>query len=128
MFYALSPFIPVSGSLSKCAGLTRSRETVSFLPFISIFMTLPLLTMGRRKGRLEAVQLRFFAKIHVSMCRFPYIGKCCSEVSHAVGTDGDATWLRRAYQKSYLCASTMYFCDNLPYHKRFRRLTHPITL
>ena len=58
--------------------------------------------MGRRKGRSKAVQLRFFAKIHVSMCRFPYIGKCCSELSRAVGKDGDATWPRRAYQNSYL--------------------------
>ena len=57
--------------------------------------------MGHRKGRLEVVQLRFFANIHVSMCLFPYIGKCCSEVSCAVGTDGDATWLRGAYQNSY---------------------------
>ena len=35
----------VSGSLSKCAGLTRSRGTVSTLPLIRIFMTLQLLTM-----------------------------------------------------------------------------------
>ena len=37
--------VPVSDSHSKCAGLTRSRETVSTLPFIRIFMSLPLLTM-----------------------------------------------------------------------------------
>ena len=37
--------VPVAGSHSKCAGLTRSRETVSTLPLIRIFMTLPLLTM-----------------------------------------------------------------------------------
>ena len=58
--------------------------------------------MGPRKGRSEAVQLRFVAKIHVSMCRFSYIGKCCSEVSRPVGKDRDATWLRRAYQNKYL--------------------------
>ena len=58
--------------------------------------------MGHREGRSEAVQLRFVTKIHVSMCRFPYIGKCCSEVSRAVGKDGDATWLGGAYQNSYL--------------------------
>ena len=37
--------VPVAGSHSKCAGLTRFNETVSTLPFIRIFMTLPLLTM-----------------------------------------------------------------------------------
>ena len=37
--------VPVSGSHSKCAGLTRSTETVSTLAFIRIFMTLPFLTM-----------------------------------------------------------------------------------
>ena len=58
--------------------------------------------MGHRKGWSEEVQLRFVAKIHVSMCRFSYIGKCCSEVSRAVGKDGDATWPRGAYQNSYL--------------------------
>ena len=36
------------------------------------------------------------------MCRFPYIGICCSEVGRAVGKDGDATWLCGAYQNSYL--------------------------
>ena len=69
--------------------------------------------MGRRKGRLEAVQLQFFAKIHVSMCRFPYIGKCCSEVSRAVGTDGDATWLRGAYQNSYLSLYLRRRCTSM---------------
>ena len=49
--------------------------------------------MGRRKGR---------SKIHVSMCRLPYIGKCCSEVSRAVDKDRDATWLGGADQNSYL--------------------------
>ena len=58
--------------------------------------------MGRRKGLSKAVQLRFVAKIHVSMCRFPYIGNCCSELCRAVGKDGDATWPRGAYQNSYL--------------------------
>ena len=48
------------------------------------------------------MQLRFIAKIHVSMCRFPCIGKCYSELSRAVGKDGDATWLCGAYQNSYL--------------------------
>ena len=37
--------VPVAGSHSKCAGLTRSYDTVSTLPFIRIFITLPLLTM-----------------------------------------------------------------------------------
>ena len=37
--------VPVVGSHSKCAGLTRSNETVSTLPFIRIFITLPLITM-----------------------------------------------------------------------------------
>ena len=36
------------------------------------------------------------------MCQFSYIGKCCSEMSRAVGKDGDATWLRGANQNSYL--------------------------
>ena len=53
--------------------------------------------MGRRKGRSEAAQLRFFTKIHVCMCQFPYSGKCFSGVCRAVGTNGDATWLRKAY-------------------------------
>ena len=64
--------VPMAGSMSKCARLTRSK------------------------------QLRFVAKIHVSMCRFPYIGKCCSELSRVVGKDRDATWLRGAYQNIYL--------------------------
>ena len=37
--------VPVSGSHLKCAGLARSTETVSTLPLIRIFMTLPFLTM-----------------------------------------------------------------------------------
>ena len=37
--------VPVSGSHSKCAGLTRSTKTVSTLPFMRIFITLPLLEM-----------------------------------------------------------------------------------
>ena len=41
--------------------------------------------MGRRKGRSEAAQLRFVAKIHVCMCQFPYIGKCFSGVCRLVG-------------------------------------------
>ena len=70
--------------------------------------------MGRRKGQSEAVQLRFVAKIHVSMCRFPYIRKCCSEVSRAVGKDRDATWLRGAYQNSCL---SLYVCQQCTYVK-----------
>ena len=54
------------------------------------------------------MQLRFVAKIHVSMCRFPYIGKCCSELSRAVGKDGDATWPRGANQNSYLYVRQRY--------------------
>ena len=53
--------------------------------------------MGRRKGRSEAAQLRFVSKIHVGMCQFPYTGKKNSGVCRAVGTNGDATWLRVAY-------------------------------
>ena len=37
--------VPVAGSHSKCAGLTRSNENVSTLRFIRIFITLPLLTI-----------------------------------------------------------------------------------
>ena len=37
--------VPVSGSHSKYTGLTRSTETVSTLPFIKIFIILPLLEM-----------------------------------------------------------------------------------
>ena len=97
--------VPVSGPHSKCAGLTRSTETVSTLLFIRIFMTLPFLTMtlyGPSKWRSDATLLRFFAKIHVSMFRVPYIGKCFSDVCRAVGTNGDATWLPVAYQSSCL--------------------------
>ena len=46
--------VPVVGSHSICAGLTRSKETVSTLPLTRIFITLPLLAtpyMVRRKGR-----------------------------------------------------------------------------
>ena len=50
--------------------------------------------MGRRKGRSEAAQLRFVAKIHVCMCQFPYTGKCFSGVCL---TNRDATWLSVAY-------------------------------
>ena len=35
--------VPVVGSHSICAGLTRSKETVSTLPLTRIFITLPLL-------------------------------------------------------------------------------------
>ena len=52
--------------------------------------------MGRRKGRSEAVQLRFLAKIHVCIGQFAYTGKCFSGVCRAVGTNGDATWPRVA--------------------------------
>ena len=37
--------LPVSGAHTKCAGLTRSTETVSTLPFMRIFIILPLLEM-----------------------------------------------------------------------------------
>ena len=69
--------------------------------------------MGRRKGRSEAVQLRFFAKIHVSMFRFPLIGKCFSEVCRAVGTNRDAAWLRVAYQNSYLSLYVRRRCTSV---------------
>ena len=58
--------------------------------------------MGRRKGRSEVAQLRFFAKIHVCMYQFPYTGKYFSGVCRAVGTNGDATWLRVAYLSNCL--------------------------
>ena len=91
--------------------------------------------MGRRKGRSEAVQLWLVAKILVSMCRFPYIGKCCSEVSRAVGKDRNATWLRGAYQNSCLSLHVHQQCTYVKirpvvwvsFRKRFRRLTYPIT-
>ena len=35
--------VPVVGSHSICAGLTRSKETVSTLPLTRIFITLPFL-------------------------------------------------------------------------------------
>ena len=69
--------------------------------------------MGRRKGRSKAVQMRLVAKIHVSMCRFPYIGKFCSAMSRAVGKDGDATWLRGAYQNSYLSLYVRQQCTHV---------------
>ena len=47
------------------------------------------------------------------MCRFAYIGKCCSEVSRAVGTDGDATWLHEAYQNSYLSLYVRQRCTSV---------------
>ena len=53
--------------------------------------------MGRRKGRSEAVQLRFVTKTHVCMCQFPYTEKCFFGVCRTVGTNRDATWLRVAY-------------------------------
>ena len=52
--------------------------------------------MGRRKGRLEAAQLRFVARIHVCMFLFPCTGKCLSGVCHVADINGDATWLRVA--------------------------------
>ena len=86
--------------------------------------------MGRRKKWSKAVQVRFGAKIHVSMCRSPYIGKCCSELSRAVGKDRDATWPRGAYQTSYLSlyVRQRYIYVKMSFLKRFRRLTYPITL
>ena len=71
--------VPVVGSQSRCAGLPQSNETVSTLPFIRIFMTLPLLATtlyGPRKGRSEAAQLLFVTRIHVCMFLFPCTGKC----------------------------------------------------
>ena len=53
--------------------------------------------MGRHKGRSEAAQLRFAAKIHVCMCQFPYTGKYFSGVCRAVGTNRDVTWLLVVY-------------------------------
>ena len=54
--------------------------------------------MGRRKGRSEAAQLRFVARIHVCMFLFPCrpTGKCLSGVFHVANINGDATWLRVA--------------------------------
>ena len=87
--------------------------------------------MCRHRGRSKAVQLRFITKIHVSMCRFPYIGKCCSELSRAVSKDRDATWLHGAYQISYLSlyVRQCYIYVKIrsavlvSFRKRFRRLT-----
>ena len=70
------------------------------------------------------------------MCLHLYIGKCCSELSRAVGKDGDAAWPRGAYQKSYLSLSVrqryIYVkirpAVRVSFRKRFRRLTYPITL
>ena len=39
--------------------------------------------MVHRKGRSEVAQLRFFANIHASMFRVPYIGKCFFVVCRA---------------------------------------------
>ena len=72
--------------------------------------------MGRCKGRSKAMQMRFVAKIDVSMCRFPYIGKCCSELSRAVSKDRDATWLRGAYQNSYLSLYVRQHCIYVKIH------------
>ena len=63
--------------------------------------------MGRRKKQPEAAQLRFVTKIHVCMCQFPYTGKKNSRVCRAVGTNGDATWLRVAHLSN--CPS-LYVC------------------
>ena len=69
--------------------------------------------MGRRKGRSEAPQLRFVAKIHVCMCQFPYTGKYFSGVCRAVGTNGDATWLRIVYPS---------YCPSLYVRRRYTSL------
>ena len=61
--------------------------------------------MVHRKGRSETVLLRFVSKIHASMLRVPYIGKCLFVVCRAMGTIGDATWLPVACQNNYLSLS-----------------------
>ena len=74
--------VPFSGSHLKCAGLTsqgRPFPPCLLSGFSWLCRTIRWPCMGRPKGPSEAVQLRFFAKIHVSMCRFPYIRKCFSE-------------------------------------------------
>ena len=61
---------------------------------------MPLLEMTfytvHRKGRSEAVQLRFVTNIHVSMCQAPYIETYLFVRYRAVGTIGDATMLPEA--------------------------------
>ena len=90
--------VPVAGSHSKCAGLTRSNETT--LPFIRISMTLPLLTMtlyGPSHGAVRGGAIAIRRKntcVHVSISLY---WKMFSGVCRAVGTNGDATWLRVAY-------------------------------
>ena len=42
------------------------------------------------------------AKIHVNMCRAPYIGTCHFDVCRMGGLAGDATWLRATYLSSFL--------------------------
>ena len=69
--------------------------------------------MGRRKGRSEAVLLRFFAKIHASMFRSYYIGNCFLVVCRAVGTDGDVTWLPVVYQNSCLSLYARRRCTSV---------------
>ena len=65
--------VPVASSHSKCAGLTRSNETVSTLPFIRIFITLPLLTMtlyGPSQGAVKCGAIAILRKntcVHVSI-------------------------------------------------------------
>ena len=54
-------------------------------------MILPLLTMTlygpSYRGRSEAVLLRLVAKIHASMLRVPYIGKCSFVVCLSFGSE-----------------------------------------
>ena len=65
------------------------------------------------KGWSEAVLLRFVAKIHASMLRVHYIGKCLSVVCRAVGTIRDATWLPVACRNNYLNLSVRRRCTVL---------------
>ena len=66
-------FIPVVGSHSRCAGLTRSKETVSTLPFTRIFMTLPLFATtlyGPSKGAVRGGAIAIRRKntcVHVAI-------------------------------------------------------------
>ena len=71
--------------------------------------------MVLHKGQSEAVLLQFVAKIHASMLRVLYIGKCSSDGCRAVGTNGDTTWLPVDYQNRCLNLYVrLYFCVNSP--------------
>ena len=55
----------------------------------------------RRKGQSAVVQLRFVGKIHVNMCRAPYIGTYLFDLCLVGGLTGDAKWLRVTYLNNF---------------------------